>query len=303
MSPTRRSRLLGPALALLALSQASAQPPVETEPDRLLRFADRLLATGEQYRAITEYLRFESYFPRDPRAAEMPLRIAAAYLYGGRPDQAIAALGPALASDRQDLRSGARYLQGRAYYRAGAFDLALESFETRAEGPLGELASRGRLLALLRLGRRPEALELLDTQGAGGLGPALASSLAERLRATPPPKRRSPGLAGALSILPGAGQLYAGRPRDALVSFLINGLFVFGSVQSFRSGNEAAGVLLASIEAGWYAGNITSAVSSARRRNELEQERYLERVAGISALEARSRAEEAEILLGIQIRF
>jgi tetratricopeptide (TPR) repeat protein len=292
-------------LAFLLAGPLVAWPagPSDPERDRLLRFADSLVQSGEQYRAITEYLRFASYFPDDPRTSEMPLRIALAYLYGGRPDAALGSLAPALGSERAEVRSEAQYLQGRAYYEAGALDLALQSFGTSGRGPLGALARRGRLLSLLRLGRREQAVELLRQEGTAGLDAASAESLAERLRASPKPAHRSPGLAGVLSILPGAGQLYSGRPRDALVAFLVNGLFVLGAVQSFRADNQAAGIFLSTMEAGWYAGNITSAVSSARRFNALANERYLERVAGLSSLEARSRAEEADLLLGIQIRF
>jgi TM2 domain-containing membrane protein YozV len=301
------TRLLAAALAgvlaAMLAAPAAAQPIPEMERQRLLRFADGLLQSGEQYRAITEYMRFASYFPDDPRTAEMPLRIGLAYLYGGRPDDALVSLAPALQSLRDDVRADARYLRGRAYYEAGAFEQALESWGTPPSGPLGELTRRGRLLSLLHLGRRGEALHLLDEVGAAGVEPSLAESLSKKLRAAPGPARRSPALAGALSIVPGVGQLYVGRRRDALVSFLLNGLFVFGSVQSFRSGSTAAGVLLASMEAGWYTGNITSTVSSAKRFNVLAQQRYLEQVAGISSLEQRSRAEEGPLLLGVQIRF
>jgi hypothetical protein len=141
-------------------------------------------------------------------------------------------------------------------------------------------------------------------RGAAGLDDAEQQRLASRLQASALPRRRSPVLAGVLSgVVPGAGQLYAGRRRDALVAFLLNALFVLGAVQAFRSGNEATGVILTSVEAGWYAGNIASAASSARRANELALERYLQRTVDLPALEAQGRAAETRMLLGVRIAF
>ena len=301
-------RLVAAALAVVVAtgcveSRTWAQVEQQDEPARLLAFADRLLRQGESYRAITEYLRFESYFPTDSRSAEIPLRIGLAYVYGGRFDGALEALAPAMSSERPEIRSRATYLQGRTYYEAGELELALKSWESEITGPEQKLAERGRLLSLLRLERRDEAIALLRSGEKSGLEAAEAQSLAERLSTAPAPRRRSPGLAGALSIVPGAGQLYVGRPRDALVAFLVNGLFILGAVEAFQSDNEAAGILLTTIEVGWYTGNIVSAVSGARRFNEIERDRYLERVAGVPTLEARSRAEERELILGVKIRF
>jgi tetratricopeptide (TPR) repeat protein len=282
---------------------AAAQANDRDEPTRLLEFGDTLLRRGESYRAITEYLRFESYFPTDSRTAELPLRVGLAYVIGGHPDSALEALAPAASSERGEIRSRATYLQGRAYYEAGEWELAMRSWASGITGPEVTLARRGRLLSLLHLERREEAVGLLRSGEASGLEVEEAQSLAERMSTAPQPKKRSPGLAGALSIVPGAGQLYAGRPRDALVAFLLNGLFILGAVQAFENDNEATGIILTTVEAGWYTGNIVSAVSGARRYNEIERDRYLDRVAGVPTLEARNRAEELDVLLGVKIRF
>lgn len=288
-------------MVLLALLSGPANAE---EPERLLRFGDSLLLNGEPYRAITEYMRYASYFPDQPEAAQMPLRISLAYLYGGRPEQALTALAPALRSERPDLREQAAYLQARCYYEAGEMELLLRGWADPKDTSLAPLLRQQRLQALLRLDRRKEAIELLQAAGYGGLDRPVAESLAERLAQSPAPDRRSPVLAGVLSgILPGAGQLYAGRKRDAVVSLLLNGLFVFGAVQAFRGGNEATGILLSSAEIGWYSGNIASAASGARSYNRRRQERYLREVADLPTLEAQSRVREAELLLGVNIAF
>jgi tetratricopeptide (TPR) repeat protein len=303
----RRANLF--LLLIFHFSPFTLHSPLWAQDDRarLLRFADELLQHGEAYRAITEYLRYGSYYPDDPLAAEVPLRIGLAYLYGGRPDQALQALAPAVGSERPEVRSRAAYLKGRAYYEAGEFRLALSSWKDVAPGgPEEALVRQHSLYSLLRLGLRAQALEQLQ-RGAAGLDDAEQQRLASRLQASALPRRRSPVLAGVPGVLsgvvPGAGQLYAGRRRDALVAFLLNALFVLGAVQAFRSGNEATGVILTSVEAGWYAGNIASAASSARRANELALERYLQRTVDLPALEAQGRAAETRMLLGVRIAF
>ena len=79
---------------------------------------------------------------------------------------------------------------------------------------------------------------------------------------------KSPALAGTLAaIVPGAGHLYLGRKRDAFASFLLNGLFIWGMVESFQNDNVGAGITLSLFEIGWYAGNIYSAVNGAHKHN------------------------------------
>lgn len=72
--------------------------------------------------------------------------------------------------------------------------------------------------------------------------------------------RKSPRFARQLNaIIPGAGYYYVGQKTSALTALLINTLFTFAAVQFFRKGYVAAGVITASMEAGWYIGGINGA--------------------------------------------
>jgi hypothetical protein len=89
--------------------------------------------------------------------------------------------------------------------------------------------------------------------------------------------RKSPVLSGTLAaVLPGAGHLYAERPRDALVSFLLNGSFIWAAVELFRNNNNVAGGVVAFFELGWYGGNIYSAVGSAHKYNKRIEDEFLQ---------------------------
>ncbi len=68
-------------------------------------------------------------------------------------------------------------------------------------------------------------------------------------------------------MLPGAGQLYAGRPRDAGLAFALNAAFILGALESFESGNEVVGSILVFFERGWYTGNIFNAANGAHKYN------------------------------------
>lgn len=67
----------------------------------------------------------------------------------------------------------------------------------------------------------------------GSVSPVQLSELHDLLEEAENHQGKSPGLARGLSIvLPGAGQLYAGYPLDALNAFIINGFFIGATVYS-----------------------------------------------------------------------
>lgn len=78
---------------------------------------------------------------------------------------------------------------------------------------------------------------------------------------------KSPGWAGSLAIVPGLGHAYVGRYKDAAVSFIINGLFIWAAAESFRQDHDVLGGILTFLELGWYAGNIYSAANVAHKHN------------------------------------
>jgi hypothetical protein len=90
---------------------------------------------------------------------------------------------------------------------------------------------------------------------------------------------KSPTTAGVLAaVLPGAGHLYAERPRDALVAFLLNGAFILGAAELFHHDNYVAGGIFAFFELGWYTGNIYSAVSSVHKYNRDKENDFLQKL-------------------------
>ncbi len=69
------------------------------------------------------------------------------------------------------------------------------------------------------------------------------------------------------AVLPGAGYLYVGQKKTAFTSLVINSLFIAAAYYFFDHGNPAAGIITASLEAGWYMGGINGAGLAAKEYN------------------------------------
>ncbi len=119
----------------------------------------------------------------------------------------------------------------------------------------------------LRQGEPEAAATRLDGIAGGEMGDP-AEGMAEELRGWEPLPLRDPRVAGVLSgVLPGAGQLYVGEPRDALTAFVVNGLLMGATATLVWRKNWFAAGATGLATAGFYAGNIFSAVNAAHRRN------------------------------------
>lgn len=252
---------IGPASAFAAISGRAASS-----------FADSLFEEGDYYRAITEYKRIIHDSPQSDLAKEARLKIAIAYIKGKRFDSALLTLEKFRQSYSDDpLVIEAIFLEGEAWFSAGNYKEALKIFQKVGRQPLlpeqKERAISAKGWTLMKMGRWKEASAVFDSLGETEQGRYLRLSLdldkGERL------PRKSPALAGTLSaIIPGAGQLYVGRKRDAFVSFLLNGAFIAGAAEAFRKGEDAIGGILLFFEAGWYTGNIYSAAGGAHKYND-----------------------------------
>ena len=96
--------------------------------------------------------------------------------------------------------------------------------------------------------------------------------------------RRSARVAGALStLLPGAGQVYSGHPRDGVRHLLFNAALVYTVVSLASHEQVPAAVLVGSVELPFYIGNILGARDAARRFDEDHRMRLVERAVSESS--------------------
>ncbi|MCK6506496.1 hypothetical protein L6R53_24505 [Myxococcota bacterium] len=130
-----------------------------------------------------------------------------------------------------------------------------------------EAAYLGGLVAL-RQHDVPGALALLSRVPVDDALSPSARALSAELAAWQRVPARSPAAAGLLSAaLPGAGQAYVGRWGEALSALVVNGLLVTSAVELGRRELWFGMGAVLVFEAGFYGGNVMSAVNGARRFN------------------------------------
>ena len=80
-------------------------------------------------------------------------------------------------------------------------------------------------------------------------------------------KEKSPTIAKILSIIPGAGYLYAGHKGSALTSLFINSLLAYATYTSIKEKNYGVAGIMGFFSVSFYIGNITGASRCVKRYN------------------------------------
>jgi len=252
-----RSTLILIAVFILQFSSVSLS--CAAEPG----FADSLFNEGDYFRAITEYKRFLFDHPDSTIAPRAQLNIARSYLQAERWQDADTALQQVIetypAAPEADI---ARTMRIESAFKQSNFSQAVQISDTTTLATLSLInqQQRLRIWALAYQGKYSEA-RLVSPNASDSLN----TQDLQQLEQLP---MKSPVLAGSLSaLLPGAGQLYAKRYREAGLALLLNAAFIAGGVQAIDSGNEVLGGILLFFEAGWYGGNIYNAMNSVHKYN------------------------------------
>ncbi len=250
-----------------------------TERPAQLQFADSLQAEGDYYRAITEYKRFIFEQPDSSLVPDARLAIASSLIAGKRWQQADHSLEQLFLLHPQSPEAAkGRLLYAGSAYERGNFGLARQRYRT-----LQQQATDPETINYTNFRIGWTFLEQDRPQKAGKTFSLLPSPQKMTLlkdvanyQALP---QKSPLVAGSLSaVLPGAGQLYTGRTRQALLSFTLNSLFILASLEAFDNENYAVGGILLFFEAGWYGGNIYNAVNNTHKYNQRQKHQFREKI-------------------------
>ncbi len=264
--------MLGWGLSAPKRVHATATEPGFTA-DQLLQFADQLMEEGEYFRAITELRRFRFNYPDDPRQAMALFRIGQAFHRGQQYNEALQTFRDVIQSYPETPYGRQAWLwQGESLLQQTQYRAAEQSYTAYIErftnAPTLSYAHYQKGWTLLyRRQWQAAATELQRIPGSSALYPAAQQLAVEAQEGSRRPKK-SPILAGVLStLLPSAGQLYNGRIGDAVLTFLLNGLFIVGSIEAIQHDELAIAGVLSFFEAGWYGGNVYSAVNGAHKHN------------------------------------
>jgi len=259
------------SLLLLSVSPVLSDQIIVNSDDQF-DFARGVMNGGDYTRAIVEFERFIHFFPGDPRVPKARLLIGICYLKDRRYEAAREIFYQFIKSEQDSpLSAKAVFLIGESYYQQGISKEAEYYFVQVIEKYLDMDLKNA---ALYRLGwtrmqenKWGDASEVFEKVEKDSLFYASSRELAEQSLKGEELPEKNPAYAGTLAIVPGLGHVYVSRYRDAIVSFLLNGLFIWAAVQAFNSDQDVLGGILTFIELGFYSGNIYSAVNAAHKHN------------------------------------
>jgi tetratricopeptide (TPR) repeat protein len=269
-------------LAFLFCATASPSTRIILDSNDQFRFAEQVMEKGEYLRAAAEFERFIHFFPDHEKVPQARLQIGLCHLKAGDYEGARKVFDNLRITYPEDVLSGkALLLMGESYYRQGLYKEAEYHYRIVAETyPQPELKNS----AVYRLGwcrmHTGTWRDASETFGIVTPESFLYSTsqylMEESLQGEKLP-HKNPTTAGILAaVIPGLGHAYCNRYRDALVAFLINGLFIWAAVESFQNDQEVLGGILVFAGLGWYSGNIYSAVNSAHKHNRRTRDDFLQ---------------------------
>jgi hypothetical protein len=234
--------------------------------------------------AVIELERFMHFFPQDQRIREARYLIALSYVEARRYEAAREVLLPLMESPMKDgIAEKSIFIMGESYYRQGFYAEAGRYFErVLNEHPHLEVKA----FSTYRLGwmkmhmdKWEEASRYFSVIEESSLLYRRAQILASESLSGKDLPYKDPSAAGVLgAIVPGLGHAYVGRYRDGGVALLLNALFIWASVEAFRSDQNILGGVLSFLELGWYSGSVYSAVNATHKYNRRLREDFLGRL-------------------------
>ena len=249
------------------------------DADKQLAFADQLFEDGQFLRAAEEYQRFIFFFADRPDLRTVIHKAGMAFFNAGDFKSALQQFERLAAGNHLDTDAvKAHFMIAETYLRSGSPTRAIVGLHNLISLS-DDTAVKDRAyfrLAWLHIdqGNWREARKTLGHVSDTTKYPTEKLNAAlDRTDAIP---QKSPALAGTLSIVPGAGQLYCGRYQDALIAFLLNTGLIWAAVDAYNQDQYALGGLLTFVGAGFYAGNIYGAVSDAHKYNRDQKNRFKE---------------------------
>jgi len=241
-----------------------------------LQLADAFMEEKEYYRAITEYKKFLILFPDSEKSDYALFETGMAYFRGeeyGSSLQYFSAIGEKYKTSRHLPESV--YYEGLSHWKLKDREKARSSFDTLAEAfPQSEFAPlalvAGSLVAFEEenVAASRKRLEWLTDRYPEYPGSKKAIEAMTLIDQYPGLPEKSEILAGVMSaVLPGSGYIYADRAGDGITAFLINALFIAGTIVAINAENYAVAGIVGGIGLPFYLGNIYGSANAARKWN------------------------------------
>ena len=263
-----------------------ATPNAETlvlDAEHQYHYAEQLNTEGQYRRAAEEYERFAFFFPQHPQQRMALFKSATAFFKAGDSATALEGFNRLAQGDALDEIAVESYFMMTECLLLNKEDgqAILQMHNLIALSDRSQIKDRAyERIGWIHIDRMDweSARSAFSRMTAAAHVDQQISRLDDALDQAAKLPYKNPTLAGTLSIVPGAGQLYCGRYEDALMAFLVNGALIWASYESFDNDLNALGGLLAFVGLGFYASNIYSAVSGAHKYNLLQKQRYADQL-------------------------
>ncbi|MEA2061977.1 MAG: hypothetical protein U9P10_16075 [Thermodesulfobacteriota bacterium] len=268
----------GVVFLMMVSSSSAGHNCIVIHGDAQYQYAETCFKEQAYQSALTAYKRFIHFFPEDSRVRQAKFKTGLCFFYLKDPANALEVFTSlALPFSESRISSESRFMASRIHMiegKYGAAEQVLQNFLTFAcktsvqdriyselawiyvkrAGNMEKNALDTAALWLDRISRKNSPLYHTD-------------QIKDCIFDIRSMDLKNPVLAGALSIVPGAGFVYCRRYRDGLTAFLLNSALILAAAEAFDDGNAALGAVISFVEAGFYSGNIYGAVTSAHKYN------------------------------------
>ena len=263
------------------MGYAHAGNRIFLDADQQYLYAETCFNRGDYEAATTEYKRFVYFFPEDMRVEKAMFAIALSDFRRERYPEAIAAFMEAenrFPDTPMSIR--ATFMISDCYLKlkdTGNAIITLHNLLARTDdAEVRDKAHDAMGWIYIERGEFEKAKAAFQQISVKNQSRYVVDTLSKELEKDVLIPRKSPQMAGFLSILPGGGYFYCERYQDALVAFLLNSALIAASWESFDQGNPALGGVIAAVEFGFYAGNIYGGIASAHKYNNLKTHEFID---------------------------
>ena len=274
------------SFSFLAPSLASETGIFLTEEIQL-KMADAFMEEGEYYRAITEYKKFLILFPNAEKTDYVMYRMGIAYYSGEEYKSSL----KFLSSVREKFPESkympmSTYYEGLSYWKLKMYENAKTSFESLAGSYPGSEIAPSALIASSLVSFEQEdiiscqyGLEKVVSQYPQNSNSENAKKAIELIEQYKDLPEKSRVLAGIMSaLIPGSGYVYAEHYGDGATAFLINALFIAGTVTALNQENYAVAAIVGGIGLPFYLGNIYGSANAAKKWNLSVKEEFRNKI-------------------------
>ena len=270
--------LLAAVFLNLSAETASFSQTLVLDADDQFAFAQNYFEAAEYEKTIIEFERFLHFFPDDPKVDSALHLMGRAYFQLGQYAEAIDAFGRHIRRNTDETGiavspeiAASAWFASKSYEEFGQTDRSLailHRFLAETDDPAIEDETHYRI-GWVHIERHEweKARNAFKSISDAGENRYNVLHIMSKLETADDIPRKKPGLAGAFSIVPGAGYLYLGRYKDAATAFLLNAALIGATWEAFDNGNEILGGVLGVVGAGFYSGNLYGSVSSAHKYN------------------------------------